>query len=130
MNENEPKAPALNAVDEKIIAACAESVKPRRALEIAVVRRLLAALIGAGYYVKADNGEDPEFVGNIDEMVEVLFACDSANIFVARDGKKSFIFLVMGNDGYDVVNDYGVSLEEIVNPVIRWAEAEYERANV
>ena len=118
----------VNPIDAKLLARADESVRPRVALEIAIVRRLLAAFIEAGYEVRADNGEGPHVAGSIDEMVDELFAVDEAHIRVRRNGVGSFVFLVFGNDGWDVVNDYGVSVESIVDPVMKWGIDESERA--
>ena len=35
----------------------------------------------------------------------------------------SFVFFVYGNEGWEVVNDYGVSLEAAMAPINKWCEA-------
>ena len=49
-------------------------------------------------------------------------ACDEIYLFLHKDNNgfvtdQPFVFLVFGNDGYDVINDYSASLEALLEPV-------------
>lgn len=115
----------FNAIDEKIIARHDKGVRTRARLEIQIVRETLRALMGAGYGLTVNNGEDvtPQPFKTEDEAVEMLFAVDEANLCtMSAAGRGSFVFFVFGNDGHDVICDYGVSLEETLKPVNELAD--------
>lgn len=77
--------------------------------------------------MEADNGEDHPAGGTDDELIDTLFACDEATLRTYPEtGRDSFVFLVFGNDGWDSVNDYGVSLEHVMEPFSAWCEQQEE----
>ncbi len=73
------------------------------------VRSLLTSLVKAGFkLVSGDNGEDDfKFTGNRADFVNNLIACDEASLYVVSpDGKRSWLYLVLGNSPGDLVSDY------------------------
>lgn len=102
--------------DTEMIMQCDPSVRHRRRIEIQIVRKTIRELTKAGYMLTADNGEY-ETKGTERELMDNLFACDEAHLRTVKDGRGSSVFFVMGNDGYDVINDYGMSLEPVMNIV-------------
>ena len=113
-----------NAVDLKLIAQCDESVRERRRIELAIVRTLIRELIANHYHLKADNGEDAPLMGTEDELIECLFACDEARI-ETETGR--WVFLVFGNDGWDVISDYSISIDHALDPFLEWTIAQQEK---
>lgn len=117
----------LNETDEKLVAQCDVSVRRRCRVELRVVRQLLSDLRASGYEVTADNGEDGEVAGTDDQLIESLFAVDEATVRTrSARGQRSFVFLVFGNDGWDTVNDYGISLEGTMAAFNDWCDKEQE----
>ena len=55
-----------------------------------------------------DNGDDEEvLVNTINEAVEEIDGVDEAHLYVKNpDGKKRWIFFVMGNEPEEIMSDY------------------------
>ncbi len=76
------------------------------------IRSLIKSLVAAGCQITgADNGEDEvKFNGkNMSKIVDCLTACDEAWLYVTTPTlrtKKRALFLVLGNDPGELVNDY------------------------
>lgn len=124
---NKSTETTINETDEKLVAQCDVSVRRRRRVELRVVRKLLSDLRASGYEVSADNGEDGVTSGANDQLIECLFSVDEATVRTkSAKGKQSFVFLVFGNDGWDTVNDYGISLEGAMASFNDWCDKEQE----
>ena len=119
VNENYMiKLATENKVDLAIIERHNPSIRDRARIELAIVRTILQSLNMKGYTFISDNGEEQCNGGDYDEHIETLFACDEARIITKNSGgKQSQIYLVLGNDGWDVIADYGVSLEDVMAPI-------------
>lgn len=114
--------PTKIETDEEIINRHAPAVRRRARTELLIVHRVIQTLKAAGHKLTVDNGEDATVTDDEQTIVSKLFACDEGHIIT--DGGMSFVFFVFGNDGPDVINDYGVSLEEVLKPVNDWVDAE------
>ena len=110
--------------DKEIISRCDREVRHRRSIELKIVRETLRQLRGVGMELAADNGEDQTHYGVIDqELIENLFATDEAQLLTRAHGvTPSFVYFVFGNDGYDVISDYGVSLEGTMEKVMKYVD--------
>lgn len=119
-----------NATDQAIIAQHAPGAKMRARIELTIVRGLIQALQAAGLKLKADNGEEKPTAGTEDELVKTLFACDEANILTYNPETKegSAVYLVFGNNGWDVISDFGTSLEGIIDPFMEEVDKLEEQA--
>jgi hypothetical protein len=114
--------------DDTIIDRHEPSVRPRARIELAIVHELIKRLKAAGYTLAVDDGGDEEEKLNDEqEIVTAVFAVDEARLVVTKEGsnKISYVFLVMGNDGYDVICDYGTSLDPIMDPLLDWVNETY-----
>jgi hypothetical protein len=81
----------------------------RQALELAVATKLIDVLIGAGYSLAVDDSEEGELVPSKDKaaLLESMGASDEETLRVYHDDKQiGDIFLVYGNDGWDLISDY------------------------
>jgi hypothetical protein len=101
----------------------------RRAVEFDIVTRTVDALLAAGYHLSEQ--EDGQVVDapsvtkafTRDDLLEMLFDLDDAFLIVEKEGgKQSFVRFVFGNDGWDVISDYGVSLENVLAPINAYAD--------
>lgn len=117
--------------DEEIIARHDISVKGRAKIELAIVHKVIQEFRSAGYIAVADDGES-KYYGDEQGLVAAIFSVDEAHLYLIehKDMKDSFVYFVMGNDGHDVICDYGVSLEPIMKPIFDWIESEQEKGNM
>lgn len=99
------------------------SVKMRIEVEKKIVLQAAKSLIEAGFAISIDNGdndgEDFELAHSIDlEAIErEMYQTDEEHFYVAKanDGKIiGWVYLVYGNDGWDVISDYTTNLESII----------------
>lgn len=125
-----PSITSDNATDQKLLDQCSPAAKERRSIEIQVTRNLMALLRSEGYDLLADNGEDRAYSGQDtdNEMITCLFACDEAYLYAVKDSKRHAIFLVMGNDGWDLICDYATGLDPLLEEFGRWINEQMEAA--
>lgn len=106
------------------------NVLARHRVETKIVVKLVDDILKAGYRigVSLERGYDVEdmLMGETDKLkiMETVFAGDDCHLFVqsakgplVEDGKvisEGWVYLVYGNDGYDVISDYSVKLESLV----------------
>jgi hypothetical protein len=87
-------------------------------MEYMIVRRALRDLTKAGYEMYAVENDWPgeELTRNIrddKESLLYLFNLDQEYVFVRKDGRDAgWVFFVFGEDGWDVICDYTVNLED------------------
>ena len=76
-----------------------------------------------------DAGEDITCTNTKEVMASIRQTDEEHMFFVHPDNPKmSWVFLVYGNDGYDVIADHSTSLDELVdtlNPLIIRLEAQF-----
>jgi hypothetical protein len=97
----------------------------RLRLERKIVRKIAQAMLAAGYSVSVDNGEERfEPSRKLSEILDRCFSVDEEHLIAYRaDGSRvGFVFLVYGNSGFDVVNDYSMALEELMDPINEYAD--------
>ena len=99
----------------------------RIAVEQRIVKRIVDALLAAGYSLQVNDGDYPrpsEPTRNRTEILKELMEVDDE--FLAafhREGEREgWVRFVYGNDGYDVINDYTTNLENVLAPVNAYAE--------
>lgn len=100
------------------------TLKLRLEMERLIRERAVSDLIAEGFALNVDNGGDEEELAqpsrNTTEVLSVMNATDEERLYVYRgDGKHTpgpraigWVLFVYGNDGYDVVSDYTMNLEE------------------
>lgn len=98
----------------------------RMTTEGKIAGKLITALLAAGYTVDMNDGEETTVSRSTshDEIMQAMFTTDE-DILIARDsaGKQvGNVYLVYGNDGYDVISEYSLSLEAVLAPVEKYAE--------
>lgn len=110
-----------------------------RDIEKRIVRRFVKDAIAKGYRlgVSLERGYDVEDMllgsSDVEKIMAEAFAGDEAHIFVqpgegelvTGDGQvvsEGWVFIVLGNDGYDVISDYTVNLESLLTNANQLAE--------
>lgn len=79
-------------------------------IEAAITGKMIEALLDAGYHVAVED------IGH----ERWLYATMNKNR--PRGGYRYWVKLVPGN-GANLISDYTVNLESIVDPIIKWGEA-------
>jgi hypothetical protein len=102
----------------------AMDLKVRIAVERYIVDLTVDTLLKAGYLLAVDNGGDQLEVSPTHDAAKLkagLMLADEETLLVRvkqpGTGVRSFVRFIYGNDGWDVINDYGVSLEAMLKPV-------------
>lgn len=99
-----------------------------RELEEKIVGQFVRDALEAGYLLSVSGEEgydiDDMLKGSDDEkkIMEEIFACDSCHIFVHKKDKPvivngtvgsiGWVYVVLGNEGWDVISDYTTRLED------------------
>lgn len=96
------------------------TVQKRQRMERAIARRIVRDALAAGYRLNVDNGGDtdelPAPSASFKEVTGAMFATDDEYLRLYKDGKRvGSVYLVYGNDGYDAICDYSVSLESLLS---------------
>jgi hypothetical protein len=105
-------------------------LETRIMIEKRIARRVVRDLLAAGYELTVDNGGDEAEIPwsrDFKTVVGAMFATDEETLVARKEGGRSFVYFVYGNDGWDVVNDYGVSLEPVMAPINAYADTLCER---
>jgi hypothetical protein len=98
-------------------------------MEREIVAALATEAVAQGWSLHA---VDRIVVASVDEVLQRVFDLDEAHLIVTRPAagggrQKSWFYFVLGNTGYDVLSDYGTSLDSVVDavePLIARLEAE------
>jgi hypothetical protein len=88
----------------------------RQEIEREIVGLVVTEGLSAGYSIAVDNGEE-EFPASSKaaEIMELLFTVDEEHLIFYQASKRiGWVFLVYGNDGWDVINDYSTTLEAVL----------------
>lgn len=120
---------------EELVLRCDVGVRHRRRIEIRIVRRVIRDLLKAGYKLHAVENDWPGEEENIDidngvPALDYLFNLDEERVYVVNppaeikpgEGAGSWVYFVFGNDGYDVISDYTVNLEHVIEPISKWID--------
>jgi hypothetical protein len=101
-------------------------IQTRISIERRIVRRVVRAALKAGYTVSIFDSEEwavkrsTSYRAVMDNMMQT-----DEEVMRLRDkegNNMGFIFFVYGNDGYDVICDYALSLEEFLKPINDYAD--------
>jgi hypothetical protein len=103
------------------MAKLSHGVARRQSVERRVIRAFVRQALRAGHWLRVHNGECFECVRTDRESVVMaaLMTTDEDHIFVYAHehaaGRSGWVFLVYGNDGWDVINDYTLSIESLMS---------------
>jgi hypothetical protein len=109
------------------------NVQERQAIERRIIAQLIDTALAAGYLVSVFDGEEwaIRFCSNKDAIMKEMFATDeeSLSFYSAEkvEGKRrcmGVVYLVYGNDGYDVICDHSDNpvTNELVKPATELAD--------
>jgi hypothetical protein len=96
-------------------------VKMRQLVEREICTAVVDALLAAGFSISVDNGDNSDREYEIanstdkDAILKAMFLTDDEHLYVERNGKRfGWVYFVYGNDGYDVLSDNTINLEEYI----------------
>lgn len=84
------------------------------------IRQVIRALVAAGYtLVEVFDGEENVPTTTESAAIDAIMAVDDATLFVRTpDGSRNpWVRFVLGNDPEEVVCDYGMALDPILDPL-------------
>lgn len=88
-------------------------------IEKMIAKQCITDLLRAGYAISVQDGEDIvlERSKSPRTILAAMATTDEDRFFVYKEGltPPSFVYFVYGNDGWDVINDYSVSLETVIS---------------
>lgn len=94
--------------------------------DTAGIRQTIRALRAAGYApTEVNDGEETIDVKGATEreIIEALTATDQSWLYVTNAagprGRREWVFFVLGNDPEEVINDYTIALDPVIDPLYR-----------
>jgi len=93
------------------------SCKLRHELERRIATQAIEDLIAAGYTIDVNDGEETTLKASSDRdaVLTAMFTTDEDWLYVNKDRNRiGWIRFVYGNDGFDVISDYTVNLEDVL----------------
>jgi hypothetical protein len=109
-----------NSFDERL-GRVARAREVRR-IDREISTKLVDALLADGYTITCDLQDDqPEFARSTDRdgILDHLWQVECAELAVHKGKENGCISLTFDEDGWDVVRDYSVDLERIVDPICK-----------
>jgi hypothetical protein len=103
-----------------------QGVRARVAVERRIVKRTVKDLLEAGYTLSVFDGEEESAMTSTDYKLlhDALLNTDQDFLNVWVNGKRfGWVRFVYGNDGYDVISDYTVNLEDALKGVNEFASS-------
>ena len=94
-----------------------KQLQNRMQMERQIVTFMMEDAIKQGFALSVFNGEEVTVQESTDvtELWEACRTVDEESIFFYKDGVRvGYVNLVYGNDGWDVISDYTVNLEEVL----------------
>jgi hypothetical protein len=91
--------------------------RKRIAGERAVGRRVVRDLLAAGYTLTVGNGgEEPEIKNSTSfkAVSNAMMLTDEEHLIARKNGERSWVFFVYGNDSWEVICDYTTDLEDVL----------------
>ncbi len=105
------------------------SVKMRQEVERKIARAAADGILSAGFKIIVNDGEE-DVTGHLestDDVLKAMFTTDEDYMVVVTRGdfpiQFGWVRFIYGNDGWDVINDYSVSLKKYLAKANEIAES-------
>lgn len=98
-------------------------------LEDKVIESLIEELIQHCFFITVNDGENDVLVksDDVQQIIKAMKSTDEDTLYVYRTaespGSVGFVYLVYGEMGHDVINDYTVSLEPYMKNTLELTSA-------
>lgn len=92
-----------------------KEVAARQAIERRIALAVVEAALHAGYLISVDNGEDETLrSAHKSAILNAMFLTDEDRLYIWNGTERlGWVYLVYGNDGWDVINDYTTNLDDL-----------------
>lgn len=100
------------------------NVKQRQQMEDRIIRKFCESAIKAGYTVAIHDGEESTApMQDVEKLMEAAFSVDEET-FLVYDGDKYLgsVYAVYGNNGWDVIADYSMAIESLLDEALNLAD--------
>jgi hypothetical protein len=104
---------------DKRVRRVAEAREVRR-IDREIATKLVDAFLADGYTITCDLQDgQPEFERSTDRdgILEYLWQVEIAELWAHKGRKRGWLRLIFDEEGWDLVQDYSVDLEHIVDPI-------------
>jgi len=102
------------------------TVQARLLVEKTIVSKVVSAALAADYDLTVNDGEEDTIQqsDNHKEILKALFTTDQDTLYLFNDKglQVGWVDFIYGNDGWDVINDYTLNLEELLKPILSWID--------
>lgn len=100
-----------------------------RRIDREIATKVVGALITDGYTITCDLQDDePEFVRStdVDGILDYMWQVEWVEMNVHKENSRGWLRLIFGENGFDLVQDYTVDLEHIIEPICEpyWRRAD------
>jgi len=93
-------------------------IRARIAIERKIVTALIDRALAEGYELAVDDGDERHpWTRDRAEVLDEIMNTDEDYLYMRKDGACGWVFLVYGNEGYDVIANNTMSLEGLLAPV-------------
>ncbi|MHA7322871.1 hypothetical protein ACX84T_09360 [Burkholderia pseudomallei] len=106
------------------------NVEQRIQIEKQIVEKIVVDALAAGFKLSVFDGEGTAISKSTDKdkILAALFACEEEYLRLWKDGTHvGSVHLVYGNDGWDVISDHHVCLEDVLQGATELANQLEER---
>jgi hypothetical protein len=97
-------------------------------LDRMIATQLVDALLAQGYVITDASGD--EFERSVDRaaILDLLLDIERIELFVEKNDEESWMRLIFGENGWDLVQDYTVDLKHLIDPIVE-PHLPWKRAN-
>jgi hypothetical protein len=92
------------------------AIRKRQRIEMRIASAIIDSALAQGYALGVFDGEEHTVTNSTDrgKIREALMTTDEDYLCIYREGKKiGSVYLVYGNDGWDVICDYTTALDDL-----------------
>lgn len=102
------------------------NLEHRLEIERHIGNAIVKEALDAGYAISINNGEDEtEPMRDATAITKALRLTDDERLYLWETGAThafAWVYLVYGNDGWDVVNDYTTNIEQMMKGISQLAD--------
>ena len=89
----------------------------RQEVERQIATRVIADALTAGYSIDVFDSDEftLENSTDADAIINAMFTTDEDHLYLRKNGERvGWIYFIYGENGWDVINNYTVNLEELL----------------
>ncbi|MEH2517386.1 hypothetical protein V1279_002959 [Bradyrhizobium sp. AZCC 1610] len=94
-------------------------------IERQIARRIIDDALAAGFAIDVYDGGDfaIEKSTDADAIFSAMFSTDDDRLYMHKDGKQvGSVWLIYGESGWDVITDYSMSIDDLLQGALKLSE--------